>query len=164
MLRTALTRRTLAPATVRSYASAAAAAPASNTANTALPQYDPEVEPALAGLNYPKLSEQSRQLRNPKGWWDVQERVNFDEPVPLNDDVQSMWAPDVHKVKPSSAVFQLALAFGFVGAFATAVYATFKPSPALPRAYPYDGLIQELSAGTDKSIATRPTSANEIEE
>lgn len=96
-------------------------------------------------MGYPALSSASRQLRNPKGWWDNQERVNFGEPVrpiplfglstrstrhpdplplqvPENDDIQSMWAPDVHKIKPSSALSQLLLMFGAVGLFAFGVY------------------------------------------
>lgn len=35
-------------------------------------------------VGYPALSSASRQLRNPKGWWDNQERVNFGEPVRTN--------------------------------------------------------------------------------
>jgi NADH dehydrogenase (ubiquinone) 1 beta subcomplex subunit 8 len=101
-------------------------------------------------VGYPALSSASRQLRNPKGWWDNQERVNFGEPVrtvpyrstpsrvgdthpltsprrqlekvPENDDIQSMWAPDVHAIKPSSALSQLLLMFGAVGLFAFGVY------------------------------------------
>lgn len=46
-----------------------------------LPSYDPVEDPQLAGLDYPKLPTTSRQARNPLGWWDTQERINFDEPV-----------------------------------------------------------------------------------
>lgn len=104
--------------------------------------------------------------------------------VPENDDIQSMWAPDVHKVKPFSAFTQLVLAFSAVGTFAGFVYFIQAPPPAvslifwscpahargrqrpptrpaeadwvplrsqLKRAYPYDGLVKELS-GTDETI------------
>ncbi|KAL8276607.1 hypothetical protein RQP46_010956 [Phenoliferia psychrophenolica] len=126
--------------------------------------YDPEEDPQLAGMGYPKLSTASRQTRSPYGWWDSQERVNFGEPVPENDDIQSMWAPDVHKVKPLSAFSQLLLAFSAVGTFAGVVYFIQAPPPALPRAYPFDGLVKELS-GTDEAIyAARTESENVIEE
>jgi len=42
--------------------------------------------------------------------------------VPENDDVQSMWAPDVHKVRPSSALAQLATMLSLVGIFSVGVY------------------------------------------
>ncbi|GAA5978958.1 hypothetical protein JCM21900_001325, partial [Sporobolomyces salmonicolor] len=92
--------------------------------------YDPDEEPALAAMGYPKLSGQSRQLRDPRGWWDMQERVNFGEPVPENDDIQSMWAPDVHTIKPSSALAQLLTMFGAVGVFAFGVSQIAAPPPA----------------------------------
>lgn len=85
--------RTLRVAT-RAYASAAAPKAAA-VASFPLPthaKYDPELDPQLAGLDYPLLSSASRQLRSPKGYWDSQERANFDEPVsrsakfPLNRD------------------------------------------------------------------------------
>ncbi|KAK4050092.1 hypothetical protein OIV83_003663 [Microbotryomycetes sp. JL201] len=97
--------------------------------------YDPELDPQLADMAYPKLYTESRQLRNPRGWWDSQERIQFGEPVPEQDDVQSMWAPDVHKVKPSSAFTQLAVVFATVFGFGYLVCATSPSSPALPRGY-----------------------------
>ncbi|GAA5879765.1 hypothetical protein JCM3774_000180 [Rhodotorula dairenensis] len=128
------------------------------------PQYNPDVEPALHAMGYPALSSASRQLRSPKGWWDNQERVNFGEPVPENDDIQSMWAPDVHKIKPSSAVAQLLLMFGAVGAFAFGVY-EFRAQPhALPRAYPHDGLVQALSGTSDPQYAARTEAENTVDD
>lgn len=165
------------------------------------PSYDPSLDPQLAGLNYPQLSTESRQARSPRGWWDQQERVNFGEPVslrtfvsscregqlmrraqvPENDDIQSMWAPDIHKVKPLSAVMQLLTAFALVGVFAGGVYMIRAPAPAvrpfpigwerlkdadelvppaqLPRAYPYDGLVKELSGTEDALYAVRSSLA-----
>ena len=47
-----------------------------------LAQYDPELDPQLAGLDYPLLSTASRQTRSPNVKWDdPQERSNFNEPV-----------------------------------------------------------------------------------
>lgn len=45
------------------------------------PMHDPELDPQLAAMGYPKLTEDSRQLRCPRGWWDRQDRVNFGEAV-----------------------------------------------------------------------------------
>ncbi|ORY82333.1 hypothetical protein BCR35DRAFT_303720 [Leucosporidium creatinivorum] len=118
--------------------------------------YDAELDPQLHDMAYPKLYTTSRQLRSPRGWWDTQERINFGEPVPESDDIQSMWAPDVHKVKPSSALFQLLSAFAGVGLFATGVYFIKAPPHALPRGYPQDG--------SEEAIGARPLSANEIED
>ena len=63
----------------RAYATAAAPKAALPLPTHA--KYDPELDPQLAGLDYPLLSTASRQLRKPTGYWDSQERVNFDEPV-----------------------------------------------------------------------------------
>ncbi|BGP54324.1 hypothetical protein JCM8202_000756 [Rhodotorula sphaerocarpa] len=138
-------------------------APPPIPASTA-PQYNPDHEPALHAMGYPALSGASRQLRNPKGWWDNQERVNFGEPVPENDDIQSMWAPDVHKIRPSSALTQLLMAFGGVGLFSFFVYEMRAPAPALPRAYPHDGLVQALSGTEDSQYAARTEAENAVEE
>lgn len=68
-----------------------------------------------------------------------------------------MWAPDVHKVKPSSALLQLVAMFGAVGLFAAGVYEMRALAPMLPRAYPHDGLVKELSGQTDDaSFAVSP--------
>ena len=49
--------------------------------------------------------------------------------LPENDDIQSMWAPDVHKVKPASALAQLVAMFGAVGLFALGVYEVRASAP-----------------------------------
>ncbi|SCZ98916.1 BZ3500_MvSof-1268-A1-R1_Chr3-1g05706 [Microbotryum saponariae] len=137
--------------------SAAAAAAAATPAATASPseRYDPEEDPQLADMGYPKLYTTSRQLRSPRGWWDNQERINFGEPA-KNDDIQSMWAPDVHSIKPSSALLQLATMFGVLGLFAGTVYFLRPAPPAMPRTYPTDP--------SERAIHARPDSANEIED
>lgn len=157
--------RTLRVAT-RAYASAAAPKAAA-VASFPLPthaKYDPELDPQLAGLDYPLLSSASRQLRSPKGYWDSQERANFDEPVPENEDLQSMWAPDVHRIAPFSAFSQLLTAFAGVSLFAAFVYLIAVPPKGLPRAYPHDGLVMALSGTTDPTFAARTTAENEVEE
>ncbi|GAA5892798.1 hypothetical protein JCM5296_006009 [Sporobolomyces johnsonii] len=129
MLTRLATRRAI-PA-IRTYAtsSPATAPPPYPAVKTST--YDPDEEPALAAMGYPKLPEQSRQLRSPRGWWDNQERVNFGEPVPENDDVLGMWAPDRHAVKPSSALAQLLAMFGAVAVFSFGVYQITAPPPAV---------------------------------
>lgn len=92
------------------------------------------------------------------------ERINFGEAVPIDDDVQSMWAPDVHSIDPFSAFSQLVTAFAAVGVFAVGVWFIRAPAPALPRAYPYGGLVQELSGTDDKLYAARSIEENEIAE
>ena len=71
--------RRMLPSLTRSYATAP-----STTKLFPAPihaRYDPEEDPQLAGLDYPKVSELSRQTRSARGWWDSQERINFDEAV-----------------------------------------------------------------------------------
>ncbi|BGP46624.1 hypothetical protein JCM10450v2_002471 [Rhodotorula kratochvilovae] len=160
LARTVLRRAALA----RTYATAAPDAAPPPVPLSKAPLYDQDREPALAAMGYPELSRDSRQLRSPRGWWDNQERVRFGEPVPENDDIQSMWAPDVHAVKPSSALTQLLLAFGAVGLFALGVYEIRGPAPMLPRAYPHDGLVKELSGTSDASFAARTEAENQVEE
>ncbi|GAA6044124.1 hypothetical protein JCM8097_004719 [Rhodosporidiobolus ruineniae] len=161
LARTALRR---APA-LRSVASYATSAPA--TAPPPIPltksaPYDPDREPALAAMGYPELPRESRQLRQPRGWWDMQERLNFGEPIPENEDLQSLWAPDVHKVKPSSALLQLLLMFSAVGVFALGVSVIRAQPHALPRGYPHNGLVRELSGTDDEIHAARKQEENEI--
>ncbi|GAA5839070.1 hypothetical protein JCM5353_008723 [Sporobolomyces roseus] len=162
MLRTT-TRRTL-PTLTRSYVTGAPSTSPPPYPAVKSSLYDPDQEPALADLGYPKLSTASRQTRQPKGWWDTQERINFGEPLPENDDIQSMWAPDVHKVKPFSALSQLLTMFGALAVFSYGVYNIQAPAPALPRSYPHDGLVQALSGTNDQQYAARTESANVVEE
>jgi NADH dehydrogenase (ubiquinone) 1 beta subcomplex subunit 8 len=82
MLRTTLGRQSIVRAATRaSYATSAPATSPPPYPAVKSGLYDPDQEPALADLGYPKLSRDSRQLRSPRGWWDTQERINFGEPV-----------------------------------------------------------------------------------
>ncbi|GAA5988058.1 hypothetical protein JCM11641_007913 [Rhodosporidiobolus odoratus] len=164
-----LSRTTLIRQSVRCYATAAP-----TTAPPPIPLspssiYDAEQEPALNAMGYPKLYRQSRQLRpaypaHGEKWFDMQERTHFGEPVPENEDIQSLWAPDVHKVNPASALSQLLLMFGAVGAFAYGVSVIRAQPHALPRGYPNNGLVRELSGTDDESFAARKQEDNEISE
>ncbi|ETS64995.1 hypothetical protein PaG_00443 [Moesziomyces aphidis] len=95
--------------------------------------------------DYPDLPFVSLQQRkySPK-WWDTQEKRNFGETLHEQDDVLSVWAPDVHAVPASSALRQFIVAIGVVGVFGSIVYAATPEKPALPRTYPRDGLAAEL--------------------
>lgn len=130
--------------------------------------------------DYPDLPFVSLQQRkySPK-WWDTQEKRNFGETVSASptlhrcgsvadvvafgsgfqlheqDDVLSVWAPDVHAVPASSALRQLIVAIGVVGVFGSIVYAATPEKPALPRTYPRDGLAAELG-GEQVAVSTQP--------
>ncbi|GJN87316.1 hypothetical protein Rhopal_000264-T1 [Rhodotorula paludigena] len=156
-------------AALRTYATAAAPAGVPPVPPTSAPRYPYDDEPALHNLGYPHLPNSSRQLRDPRGangkpWDDKQERLNYNEALQENEDLLSMWAPDVHKVKPSSALAQLCLMFGLVGVFALGVYEIRAPAPMLPRAYPNDGLVKELSGTSDAQFAARTDAQNQVDD
>ncbi|PWN50212.1 hypothetical protein IE53DRAFT_387516 [Violaceomyces palustris] len=95
--------------------------------------------------DYPDLPFVSFQTRkySPK-WWDTQEKRNFGEIPHEQDDVLSVWAPDVHATPASSALRQFLLAAGVGSVLFTVIY-TFKAErPSVPRTYPRDGLATEL--------------------
>ncbi|SNX85777.1 uncharacterized protein MEPE_04486 [Melanopsichium pennsylvanicum] len=111
-----------------------------STVNAAAQQSE---DPQLGDYpNLPFISQQSRKY-SPK-WWDPQEKRNFGETPHEQDDVLSVWAPDVHAVPASSALRQFLVAIGVVVLFASTVYAATPEKPALPRTYPRDGLATEL--------------------
>ncbi|KAL7004251.1 hypothetical protein EMMF5_006196 [Cystobasidiomycetes sp. EMM_F5] len=112
-----------------------------------------ESDPQLAGLGYPQLPQISRQHRSPRGWWDRQERINFNETLPENDDTLSMWGVDEHAKKPSTAFAELALASGLFALFGCLVYTQVPARPASKREYPYDGLVKEMSGTDDQQYA-----------
>lgn len=62
------------------------------------------------------------------------------------DDVLSVWAPDLHeRVKPSSALFQFLVAAGVAGLFASFIYVSVPAMPAVRRVS--DGCGSVLNAG-----------------
>ncbi|PWN18186.1 hypothetical protein BCV69DRAFT_263561, partial [Microstroma glucosiphilum] len=103
-----------------------------------------EKDPQLG--DYPDVPAKSYQSRRyDKSWWDPQEKRNFGEIPGEQDDVLSVWAPDIHAgVKPSFALRQLGIAtLGFCSFFSV-VYYFAADSPAERRTYPRDGLAEEL--------------------
>ncbi|EPQ52801.1 hypothetical protein GLOTRDRAFT_5675, partial [Gloeophyllum trabeum ATCC 11539] len=103
----------------------------------------PEMEdPQLNG--YPRLPYVSRQYLPPKGWEDPQMRRNFGDTLHEQEEILSMWGPDISVVPPETALRQFSLAvLVFVGIGAIC-YALVPDSPVLPRQYPFDGLKEEL--------------------
>lgn len=64
-----------------------------------------------------------------------------------------MWGPDISVVTPQSGLFQFTLAtFGFVtfGLLANAVLVPEKP--AVPREYPFSGLVTELGGIEENKV------------
>ncbi|KAI8377958.1 uncharacterized protein BYT42DRAFT_572319 [Radiomyces spectabilis] len=104
--------------------------------------------------DYPNLPRNSNQVRGPYGWWDPQDRRNFGEPLHEEDEIFSVWGPDLHTYSPYKALAQLGLAALITAGFAGIVYKTYPDRPAVQRTYPYDGLKAELGA-RDNDIITR---------
>lgn len=104
-------------------------------------------------------------------WWDAQDRRNFGETLPEEEEVLSVWAPDItpQHISPRGALGQQGIFVVCVALFAGLVYAVgwrrpgvsereagkcgrqhlakhfFLESYQVAREYPYDGLLRELS-------------------
>ncbi|KAK7050895.1 hypothetical protein VNI00_005007 [Paramarasmius palmivorus] len=94
---------------------------------------------------YPDVPPVNRQYLPPLGWQDVQLRRNFGDPLHEQDELYSMWSPDVPPVDPSVALRHFALAaLTFTGVFFFIKnYGTPEPH-FVRRTYPYGGLVKEL--------------------
>ncbi|KAK4683418.1 NADH dehydrogenase (ubiquinone) 1 beta subcomplex subunit 8, partial [Tremellales sp. Uapishka_1] len=101
-----------------------------------------EIDPQLDG--YPQLPWVSLQTREPKGWWDQQERKNFGEVMHEEEDALGMWSPDVFKTSGPSALLQISLAFGGIAIFGYFLSQTAPSRPVAARSYPFGGLEKEL--------------------
>ncbi|KAK7463532.1 hypothetical protein VKT23_006880 [Stygiomarasmius scandens] len=105
--------------------------------------------------DYPIAPPTNRQYLPPTGWDDVQERRNFGDPLPDQDELLSMWGPDIppRGVTPSMALRHFALAaLAFSGIYFV-VKTALTPEPHFTRRdYPYDGLSKELG-GLDANKA-----------
>ncbi|KLT43981.1 hypothetical protein CC85DRAFT_284023 [Cutaneotrichosporon oleaginosum] len=141
--------RSLRPVALLARGNASLAAPAaphhphhSPAARVPPPPPGVEVDPQLHG--YPQLPEVSLQLREPFGWWDIQERKNFDEVVLEEEDRLGMWGPDVHKIGGGPALVALLSALGLVGVFGWFVSQNTLPLQAARRTYPHGGLEKAL--------------------
>jgi hypothetical protein len=64
-----------------------------------------------------------------------------------------MWGPDVPPVPPHIALYQFSLvAFGFIGFGFFCKYALVPDKPAVPREYPFSGLITELGGLEENKV------------
>lgn len=64
-----------------------------------------------------------------------------------------MWGPDVSVVDPYKALFQFSLAaLGFVGFGFLCKYALVPDRPAVPREYPFSGLVTELGGLEENKV------------
>lgn len=99
----------------------------------------------------------SNQNLPPKGWWDVQMRRNFGDPVHEYEEVLSMWGPDIPVVPPQTALYHFTLAASaFVGFALLCKYALVPERPTVPREYPFSGLVRELG-GLEENKAREET-------
>ncbi|KZT29751.1 hypothetical protein NEOLEDRAFT_1084521 [Neolentinus lepideus HHB14362 ss-1] len=114
---------------------------------------NPEMDdPQLNG--YPRLPYVSRQYLPPKGWDDPQMRRNFGDTMHEQEEILSMWGPDIPVVPPQTALLHFGLAvLGFVGIGVICVALT-PDIPALRRQYPYDGLKKELGGLEENKVTS----------
>ncbi|KAF8896459.1 hypothetical protein BD779DRAFT_1668241 [Infundibulicybe gibba] len=118
----------------------------------------PEPDPQLNG--YPELPFVSRQHLPANGWQDSLLRRNFGDTLHEQDEVLSMWGPDIPPLPPHKAVLQFTIAvLGFVGA-GFFIKSITPDAPATRREYPYSGLVTELG-GLHENQARSQTSGEE---
>ncbi|KAI9142469.1 hypothetical protein BKA69DRAFT_1068559 [Paraphysoderma sedebokerense] len=106
--------------------------------------------------DYPNLKWVNAQDKDPYGnYWDVDDRRNKGEPLHYQDEVISVWGPDVHDYPAGKATKELLTFFAVLGgvAFAAIKYDAQSNNPAAPRVYPYDGLKEELGGDHVKTHA-----------
>ncbi|KAF9927763.1 hypothetical protein FBU30_002880 [Linnemannia zychae] len=99
--------------------------------------------------NMPMYNQQWRDGNASAGYWDKQDRRNFGETVPEEDEVLNIWSPDVWAFPASLGVKRLLQAAAFFLGIGYLIAET-QPEPHFTRrSYPYDGLVKEL--GIDPS-------------
>ncbi|KAI4518716.1 hypothetical protein K523DRAFT_289183 [Schizophyllum commune Tattone D] len=99
----------------------------------------------------------NKQYRAPKGWDDPQMRRNFGDPMHEQEELVSMWGPDIPVIDPSIALRHFTIAFSiFAGIYALSC-AVSPQIPAIRREYPHDGL-KNAFGGYDQA---RPESIEE---
>jgi len=70
------------------------------------------------------------------------------------EEMFSMWGPDIHHVDPATALRQFTIAVsGFVAFGLLCNYALVPDRPAIPRQYPYDGLVKELGGLEENKVS-----------
>ncbi|KAG0169884.1 hypothetical protein DFQ28_002790 [Apophysomyces sp. BC1034] len=121
---------------------------AQSTLHTGEVAQDPQIG------DYPNLPRNSNQLRSPFGWWDNQDRRNFNETLHEEDEILGVWGPDIHTYSPYKALGQLTLFFTLLGGFSAFIYKVRPERPCAQRSYPFDGLKEELGS-RENDIRTR---------
>ncbi|KAI1796854.1 hypothetical protein LXA43DRAFT_969460 [Ganoderma leucocontextum] len=146
---------------IRHYANIAAAeTPVPTTPAPLTSTLHEDDDPQLA--DYPRLPFVSKQLRPPRGWEDPQFRRNFGETLHEQEEIVSMWGPDVPVVPPQTAARWFSIAvLGFVGLGVIVNYAPFE-IPAVRREYPFSGLVSEL--GSLEANTARVEQDTEVDE
>ncbi|KAL0577128.1 hypothetical protein V5O48_004842 [Marasmius crinis-equi] len=116
------------------------------------PQAEEPEEPTIL-TEYPDVPAINRQYLPPKGWQDNQMRRNYGDPLHEQEELHSMWSPDIPTIDPNLALKRFAMAFlGFAGAFML-IKEVGTPEPHfVRRTYPYGGLVKELG-GTEENKA-----------
>ncbi|KAF9267850.1 hypothetical protein L218DRAFT_984723 [Marasmius fiardii PR-910] len=111
---------------------------------TSIPEGELNIEPEVL-TEYPDVPAINRQYLPPTGWEDNQMRRNFGDPVHEQEEMYSMWSPDIPVIDPNVALKRFAMAFlGFVGVFLYIKnYGTPEPH-FVRRTFPYGGLVKEL--------------------
>ncbi|KAI0925791.1 hypothetical protein AcW1_008123 [Taiwanofungus camphoratus] len=144
-LRTALRAKHVSPA-LRSYATPAT--------------FKEDEDPQLDG--YPQLPYVSRQRLPARGWDDWQMRRNFGDTLHERDEILSMWGPDAPVVPQSTALRHLIIAtLGFVSFGFFAKFFLIPDRPAVPRDYPFSGLVAELGGLEDNKARSEAESEEE---
>ncbi|KAI0034231.1 hypothetical protein K488DRAFT_77386 [Vararia minispora EC-137] len=104
---------------------------------------------------YPKLPDVNKQHRSPYGWWDPQLRRNLGELPHEREEMYSMWGPDVPHVEPKTALRHFIIATGLFVTFGFACSYLLTPvRDAIPREYPFDGLVREMGGLGDNAQRT----------
>ncbi|KAK3708612.1 hypothetical protein QZH41_011780, partial [Actinostola sp. cb2023] len=125
--------------------------------------------------DYPNLPYISSQRRQYFGWWDMQDRRNYAEPVHEDEDAINIWVwqevesndkytrdhtvPLMRQVilifDRTEVLKHFLVAFGFLGVVGYLSYLYDAPSqnPAIPREFPYDNLYLERGGDPGKDPA-----------
>ncbi|KAG7089483.1 hypothetical protein E1B28_011163 [Marasmius oreades] len=102
------------------------------------------VEPEVL-TEYPDVPPINHQYLRPTGWQDNQMRRNYGDPLHEQEELYSMWSPDIPAIDPNVALKRFTMALlGFTGVFLyIKTYGTPEPH-FVRRTYPYGGLVKEL--------------------
>ncbi|KAI0091191.1 hypothetical protein BDY19DRAFT_1067789 [Irpex rosettiformis] len=109
---------------------------------TPVPFIKKEKDPQLG--DYPDLPYELKQRRSPFGWDDPQMRRNFGELPHEREELVSMWGPDAPHVAPERAARDFFIAASLFITLGVIAKLSVPEPTAVPREYPYDGLITEL--------------------